>query len=138
MIANNYSWSLQEERKRQHFPLNRDLISLCFFSCALVIFIVRLHVSSCDMEAKSRFPEANQRLICPKPRSLNPSQTLINVLAVLPHCEFMSQGPASDPHISSSSSSPSFISQSVILQPLLPSDRSCSSSPSHIPPNTSN
>lgn len=51
------------------------------------------------MEAKSRFPEANQRLICPKPRSLNPSQTLINVLAVLPHCEFMSHGPTSDPRI---------------------------------------
>lgn len=49
------------------------------------------------MGAKSRFPEANQLLICPKPQGLNPSQTLANVLAALPHCEFTSPSPAYDP-----------------------------------------
>lgn len=48
------------------------------------------------MEAESHFPEANQGLICSKPWSLNPSQTLINVFAVLPHCEVTSPDPASD------------------------------------------
>lgn len=48
------------------------------------------------MEAESPFPEANQGLICSKPWSLNPSQTLINVFAVLPHCEVTSPDRASD------------------------------------------
>ena len=75
-------------------------VTQSFRSC---FHLVSQHVPWCRPRNPFHLLEPDQCLICPKPPSLNPSQTLINALAVWEHARVMSPGPASDPGISSSS-----------------------------------